>query len=92
MSSAPTAAAAPGVFAPIVAVAAPVVDQNHTPRSTHRLSAAGYQDISIPVYATVKGRASQIRSVPFSGDSSDSSDGEDHAEPARGKFCKNKNC
>lgn len=38
---------------------------------------AGYQDISVPVYATVKGRASQIRSMPFTGDSSDdSSDGE----------------
>ncbi|XP_047028562.1 uncharacterized protein CG43867 isoform X2 [Helicoverpa zea] len=37
-----------------------------------------YQDISVPVYATVKGRASQIRSMPFTGDSSDdSSDGED---------------
>ncbi|XP_059480674.1 uncharacterized protein CG43867 isoform X5 [Neocloeon triangulifer] len=34
-------------------------------------------DISVPVYATVKGRASQIRSMPFTGDSSDSSDGED---------------
>ncbi|XP_049943352.1 uncharacterized protein CG43867 [Schistocerca serialis cubense] len=40
-------------------------------------SAGGYCDISVPVYATVKGRASQIRSVPFTGDSSDdSSDGE----------------
>ncbi|XP_063217815.1 uncharacterized protein CG43867 isoform X3 [Bacillus rossius redtenbacheri] len=38
---------------------------------------AGYCDISVPVYATVKGRASQIRSIPFTGDSSDdSSDGE----------------
>ncbi|XP_018571697.1 uncharacterized protein CG43867 isoform X3 [Anoplophora glabripennis] len=38
---------------------------------------AGYQDIPVPVYATVKGRASQIRSIPFTGDSSDdSSDGE----------------
>ncbi|XP_065158383.1 uncharacterized protein CG43867-like isoform X5 [Atheta coriaria] len=38
---------------------------------------AGYQDIPVPVYATVKGRASQIRSMPFTGDSSDdSSDGE----------------
>lgn len=37
-----------------------------------------YQDISVPVYATVKGRASQIRSMPFTGDSSDdSSDGEE---------------
>ncbi|CAL8111752.1 unnamed protein product [Orchesella dallaii] len=34
-------------------------------------------NISIPVYTTVKGRASQIRSAPFSGDSSDSSDGEE---------------
>ncbi|KDR17120.1 hypothetical protein L798_08377, partial [Zootermopsis nevadensis] len=40
-------------------------------------SAQGYCDISVPVYATVKGRASQIRSMPFTGDSSDdSSDGE----------------
>ncbi|XP_050082258.1 uncharacterized protein CG43867 isoform X3 [Anopheles aquasalis] len=38
----------------------------------------GYCDISVPVYATVKGRASQIRSMPFTGDSSDdSSDGEE---------------
>ncbi|KAG5682451.1 hypothetical protein PVAND_011802 [Polypedilum vanderplanki] len=38
-----------------------------------------YGDINIPVYATVKGRASQIRSIPFSGESSDddSSDGAD---------------
>ncbi|GAB6021120.1 hypothetical protein CHUAL_003752 [Chamberlinius hualienensis] len=36
-----------------------------------------YPDISIPVYATVKGRASQIRSIPFTGESSDSSDNED---------------
>ncbi|KAK6621022.1 hypothetical protein RUM43_011325 [Polyplax serrata] len=40
--------------------------------------AMGYCDINVPVYATVKGRASQIRSIPFTGDSSDdSSDGED---------------
>ncbi|KAL0266885.1 UNVERIFIED_CONTAM: hypothetical protein PYX00_009315 [Menopon gallinae] len=40
--------------------------------------AMGYCDINVPVYATVKGRASQIRSVPFTGDSSDdSSDGEE---------------
>ncbi|KAG0727576.1 hypothetical protein GWK47_034334 [Chionoecetes opilio] len=37
-----------------------------------------YPEIHVPVYAAVKGRASQIRSVPFTGDSSDSSDGEDH--------------
>lgn len=40
-----------------------------------------YCDISVPVYATVKGRASQIRSIPFTGDSSDdSSDGEEHSQ------------
>lgn len=43
---------------------------------------AGYQDIPVPVYATVKGRASQIRSMPFTGDSSDdSSDGEGNNTP-----------
>lgn len=43
---------------------------------------SGYCDINVPVYATVKGRASQIRSVPFSGDSSDdSSDAEEHVAP-----------
>ncbi|XP_069939219.1 uncharacterized protein CG43867 [Cherax quadricarinatus] len=46
-----------------------------------RLRSSGlgsYPEIHVPVYAAVKGRASQIRSVPFTGDSSDSSDGEDH--------------
>lgn len=50
---------------------------------------AGYQDIPVPVYATVKGRASQIRSMPFTGDSSDdSSDGEGNntTVSARKKF------
>ncbi|VVC98192.1 unnamed protein product [Leptidea sinapis] len=48
------------------------------PRQMHE--STSYQDISVPVYATVKGRASQIRSMPFTGDSSDdSSDGEDCA-------------
>ncbi|XP_055841558.1 uncharacterized protein CG43867 isoform X4 [Episyrphus balteatus] len=43
-------------------------------------ASGGFCDISVPVYATVKGRASQIRSMPFTGDSSDdSSDGEEHA-------------
>ncbi|CAH0400051.1 unnamed protein product [Chilo suppressalis] len=46
------------------------------PRPVHE--STSYQDISVPVYATVKGRASQIRSMPFTGDSSDdSSDGEE---------------
>lgn len=72
--------------------------------SRSQTASGGYCDISVPVYATVKGvcsarkedlnvfalhriyicfylqRASQIRSMPFTGDSSDdSSDGEEHA-------------
>ncbi|XP_066982425.1 uncharacterized protein CG43867 isoform X7 [Macrobrachium rosenbergii] len=48
-------------------------------RNRVRTSGLGsYPEIHVPVYAAVKGRASQIRSVPFTGDSSDSSDGEDH--------------
>ncbi|XP_031629061.1 uncharacterized protein CG43867 isoform X3 [Contarinia nasturtii] len=43
-----------------------------------RTASGGYCDINVPVYATVKGRASQIRSQPFSDSSDDSSDGEDH--------------
>uniref|UniRef100_A0A8D8MG76 Uncharacterized protein CG43867 n=1 Tax=Cacopsylla melanoneura TaxID=428564 RepID=A0A8D8MG76_9HEMI len=40
-------------------------------------SSQGYCDINVPVYTIVKGRASQIRSMPFTGESSDdSSDGE----------------
>ncbi|XP_016949435.1 uncharacterized protein CG43867 isoform X12 [Drosophila biarmipes] len=50
------------------------------PSRQQQTASGGYCDISVPVYATVKGRASQIRSMPFTGDSSDdSSDGEDHA-------------
>lgn len=49
------------------------------PRAPHGAVIGGYCDINVPVYATVKGRASQIRSIPFSGDSSDdSSDAEEH--------------
>ncbi|XP_074111373.1 uncharacterized protein CG43867 isoform X2 [Cotesia typhae] len=47
--------------------------------TTH--NSQGYCDISVPVYATVKGRASQIRSMPFGDSSDDSSDGEEHANP-----------
>ncbi|XP_058115979.1 uncharacterized protein CG43867 [Anopheles coustani] len=48
------------------------------PNTRSQTVSGGYCDISVPVYATVKGRASQIRSMPFTGDSSDdSSDGED---------------
>ncbi|RWS30649.1 uncharacterized protein B4U80_00178 [Leptotrombidium deliense] len=35
-----------------------------------------HQDRNVPVFASIQGRASQIRSFPFSGDSSDSSDNE----------------
>ncbi|XP_073830590.1 uncharacterized protein CG43867 isoform X9 [Musca autumnalis] len=50
------------------------------PTRQQQTASGGFCDISVPVYATVKGRASQIRSMPFTGDSSDdSSDGEDHA-------------
>ncbi|XP_022255009.1 uncharacterized protein CG43867-like [Limulus polyphemus] len=38
---------------------------------------SSFTDLNIPVYATVKGRASQIRPVPFSEESSYSSDNED---------------
>uniref|UniRef100_A0A336LP84 CSON015304 protein n=1 Tax=Culicoides sonorensis TaxID=179676 RepID=A0A336LP84_CULSO len=37
-----------------------------------------YCDINVPVYATVKGRASQIRSLPFGDSSDESSDGEEN--------------
>ncbi|XP_076228553.1 uncharacterized protein CG43867 isoform X6 [Nomia melanderi] len=53
----------------------------HSQATGHNLTAhnsQGYCDISVPVYATVKGRASQIRSMPFGDSSDDSSDGEDH--------------
>ncbi|XP_063979080.1 uncharacterized protein CG43867 isoform X9 [Diachasmimorpha longicaudata] len=53
----------------------------HSHATGHNLTAhnsQGYCDISVPVYATVKGRASQIRSMPFGDSSDDSSDGEDH--------------
>ncbi|KAG7160488.1 PH domain-containing protein [Homarus americanus] len=52
-----------------------------TGEAASRMRSSGlgsYPEIHVPVYAAVKGRASQIRSVPFTGDSSDSSDGEDH--------------
>lgn len=53
---------------------------NSKQESRSQVTSTGYCDINVPVYATVKGRASQIRSMPFSGESSDeSSDGEDHA-------------
>ncbi|XP_039294127.1 uncharacterized protein CG43867-like [Nilaparvata lugens] len=51
--------------------------QTDSTNNNHNPPSQGYCDISVPVYATVKGRASQIRSMPFTEDSSDdSSDGE----------------
>ncbi|XP_014285092.1 uncharacterized protein CG43867 isoform X4 [Halyomorpha halys] len=58
----------------------PTPDSSNNNTASSRIHCShGYCDISVPVYATVKGRASQIRSMPFTGDSSDdSSDGEEH--------------
>jgi hypothetical protein len=48
-------------------------DQMGDSKNNNQDQQNGYgSDINVPVYATVKGRASQIRSVPFTGDSSDS--------------------
>ncbi|XP_054260935.1 uncharacterized protein CG43867 isoform X1 [Macrosteles quadrilineatus] len=56
---------------------AAATSQSAMETSGHHSAAQGYKEISVPVFATVKGRASQIRSMPFTGDSSDdSSDGE----------------
>lgn len=43
-----------------------------------RSQVTSYCDINVPVYATVKGRASQIRSMPFGESTDESSDGEEH--------------
>ncbi|XP_011499249.1 PREDICTED: uncharacterized protein CG43867 [Ceratosolen solmsi marchali] len=51
---------------------------SHTGHNLTAHNLQGYCDISVPVYATVKGRASQIRSMPFGDSSDDSSDGEEH--------------
>ncbi|KAG8186143.1 hypothetical protein JTE90_022731 [Oedothorax gibbosus] len=52
---------------------------SHKPKKTQdSYMADSFTDMSIPVYAMVKGRASQIRSVPFTGESTDSSDNEDN--------------
>ncbi|XP_055388062.1 uncharacterized protein CG43867-like isoform X2 [Condylostylus longicornis] len=49
-------------------------------RREEQAISVGFCDISVPVYSTIKGRASQIRATPFTGDSSDdSSEGEEHA-------------
>ncbi|XP_064490249.1 uncharacterized protein CG43867-like isoform X2 [Ornithodoros turicata] len=43
-----------------------------------RTNGGAFTQLNVPVYAAIKGRASQIRSVPFTGDSSDSSDNEEN--------------
>lgn len=43
-----------------------------------RSQVTSYCDINVPVYATVKGHASQIRSMPFGDSTDESSDGEEH--------------
>ncbi|XP_059087273.1 uncharacterized protein CG43867-like isoform X9 [Tigriopus californicus] len=59
--------------------------RNNNENRNSALLSGGYGDeINVPVYASLKGRASQIRSVPFTGDSSDSSDGEDNVDTGRG--------
>lgn len=50
---------------------------NNSKPSTDPYINSIFPELNIPVYATVKGRASQIRSMPFTGESSDSSDNED---------------
>eukprot|EP00095_Tigriopus_kingsejongensis_P006145 maker-scaffold730_size105374-snap-gene-0.17 protein:Tk06145 transcript:maker-scaffold730_size105374-snap-gene-0.17-mRNA-1 annotation:"AGAP001935-PA" len=73
---------------------------NNENRNSALFSGGYGSEINVPVYASVKGvssnfrlffqlqwttaRASQIRSVPFTGDSSDSSDGEDNVDTGRG--------
>ncbi|XP_055323224.1 uncharacterized protein CG43867 isoform X8 [Sitodiplosis mosellana] len=54
------------------------LDDSTEGNRAQRTASGGYCDINVPVYATVKGRASQIRTMPFSDSSDDSSDGEDH--------------
>ena len=48
--------------------------KNDLETCTQQSNGGLYCNINVPVYATVKGRASQIRSVPFTGDSSDDED------------------
>ncbi|XP_071044238.1 uncharacterized protein CG43867 isoform X3 [Parasteatoda tepidariorum] len=70
-----------GINVPIDTFKAPLADtsnNNQAKSSTDTSNSnAAFTELSIPVYATVNGRASQIRSVPFTGESSDSSDNED---------------
>eukprot|EP00092_Neocalanus_flemingeri_P001971 GFUD01002103.1.p1 GENE.GFUD01002103.1~~GFUD01002103.1.p1 ORF type:complete len:1505 (+),score=292.95 GFUD01002103.1:136-4515(+) len=61
-----------------IVIGAQIESRNNNNLPHGQLASGGYgTDINVPVYATVKGRASQIRSMPFTGDSSDSSDGEE---------------
>ncbi|XP_072031714.1 pleckstrin homology domain-containing family H member 1-like isoform X2 [Amphiura filiformis] len=46
-----------------------------------------YKDMEVPVYTTLRGHAAQIRSTPFSGDSSDSSDDEHSSGKGSSSAC-----
>ncbi|CAG0913431.1 unnamed protein product [Notodromas monacha] len=84
----PTPSRSPSVpVPPTLGVAAPIsvrlsCDVPPTPSKTKPNLALGRRDdgycpLQIPVFATVKGRASQIRTMPFSGDDSESDSSED---------------
>ncbi|XP_054721007.1 uncharacterized protein CG43867-like [Uloborus diversus] len=55
----------------------PIIPSHKPKKTPDNYITDSFTDMSIPVYAMVKGRASQIRSVPFTGESTDSSDNED---------------
>ncbi|GFY52781.1 uncharacterized protein CG43867 [Trichonephila inaurata madagascariensis] len=56
----------------------PIIPSHKPKKASESFMTDSFTDMSIPVYAMVKGRASQIRSVPFTGESTDSSDNEDN--------------
>ncbi|GFQ79201.1 uncharacterized protein CG43867, partial [Trichonephila clavata] len=56
----------------------PIIPSHKPKKTSESFMTDSFTDMSIPVYAMVKGRASQIRSVPFTGESTDSSDNEDN--------------
>nr|XP_042909382.1 uncharacterized protein CG43867 [Parasteatoda tepidariorum] len=56
----------------------PMIPSHKPKKNQDSYMTDSFTDMSIPVYAMVKGRASQIRSVPFTGESTDSSDNEEN--------------
>ncbi|CAG0894698.1 unnamed protein product, partial [Cyprideis torosa] len=57
-------------------------DESYGKDKMLQMERGGYCHFNIPVYATIKGRASQIRPIPFSGEeSTDSSDEEGSTRP-----------